>query len=161
MGGLCFEVSVVGAGGYLAEQLVGLHGLYLKVAGRLKIEEFRLGRESCCSVSPATPGSGPRPSAAAGLLRQGLGPTHAGPPGLPLSLAPSPLVQSALSLSRPWGHETSTWDPGEGGWHRPGAHWDHDFGPGPLRLQDTHTLATPRRACPPSVSTGLSGHTAQ
>lgn len=68
VGGLCFEVCVVGAGGYLAEQLVGLHGLYLKVAGRLKIEEFRLGRESCCSVSPATPGSGPRPSAAAGLL---------------------------------------------------------------------------------------------
>lgn len=74
VGGLPFEVSVVGAGGYLAEQLAGLRGLYLKVAGRLKIEEFQLGRESCCSVSPATPGSGPPPSAAAGCWGRGLAP---------------------------------------------------------------------------------------
>lgn len=35
------EVSVVWRGCYLARQLVRLHGLYLKVAGRLKIEGFR------------------------------------------------------------------------------------------------------------------------
>lgn len=70
-----------GAGSYLAQQLVGLHGLYLKVAGRLKIEEFRLGRECCCSVSPATPGSGPRPSAAAGCWGRGTAPPTLGPQG--------------------------------------------------------------------------------
>lgn len=44
------------AGCYLAEQLARLHGLYLKVAGGLKIEEFQLGRECVRhSVSWATP----------------------------------------------------------------------------------------------------------
>lgn len=41
-----------GAGCYLAEQLVHLHGLYLKAAGGLKIEEFRLSRDASDSRFP-------------------------------------------------------------------------------------------------------------
>lgn len=105
---LCF-----GAGSYLAQQLVGLYGLSLKVAGRLKIEAFRLGRERCCSVSPATPGSAPvHPLQLA--VGAGARPHPPWAPGLQHSLAPSPPAQSALGLGWSGGDETSTWDPAEG-----------------------------------------------
>lgn len=81
--GGCPLKSVVGVGVYLVEQLMGLHGLYLKVAGRLKIEAFQLGRGCCPSVSPATPGSGPCPWATAGQAGQGHSPSNPGPPHLP------------------------------------------------------------------------------
>lgn len=82
-GKLPSEGPAAGAGLYLAEQLMGLHGLYLKVAGRLKIEAFRLGRGCCPSVSPATPGSGPCSWAAAGQAGQGHSPSHPGPSPAP------------------------------------------------------------------------------
>lgn len=50
-----------GAGCYLARELVCLHGFYLKVTEKLKIEEFWLGREHGCSVALATAGSGVLP----------------------------------------------------------------------------------------------------
>lgn len=83
------------AGGYLAEQLVGQRGLYLKVAGRLKIEAFRLGRERCCPfprqrLAPAHAGHRAAGQAGAGGARPhptlGPGCSSAAPPPHPHGL---------------------------------------------------------------------------
>lgn len=94
------EVSVVWSSRYLARQLVRLHGLYLKVARRLKIEGFRLGRVCVCrSVSLVTPGSGPlhlRCSWAGGAGVQ-LPPHPTPPQGPACHIISSPPAPSALA----------------------------------------------------------------
>ena len=142
-----------GAGRYLAQQLVHLHGLYLKAAGGLKIEEFRLSRECVrLSVSWATPGSGPCPSLLQLGRRAGAQLRVPAPPTLAWACRTTfcpPAVFPSLG-----GYGAMILYMGEG--RCAGAHGGPHFGPGPLGLCDANTLAPPE-GWPISVSTGLSG----
>lgn len=113
------------AGGYLAEQLVGQRGLYLKVAGRLKIEAFRLGRERCCPfprqrLAPAHAGHRAAGQAGAGGARPhptlGPGCSSAAPPphphGLPGRHWPWSMASAAnrrLATGCPLGPSLRAW----------------------------------------------------
>lgn len=166
--------SVVWTGGYLAEQLVGLHGLYLKVAGRLKIEEFRLGR-GCC---PRFPRQHLALARVHGLQlgRRGRGTAHptrglgSGPEGGLLSRCPrgcvmpdldlpeglAPLVSTDLcSLVPPLRRPVPVWQDGDRDWDRPGLCRPGDriltfqslsSGQGPGQAHPARTGAEPRTA---------------
>lgn len=146
----------LGAGSYRAKQLVHLHGLYLRAAGGLKIEESRLGRESIhCSVSWAMPGSGPCPSllqlggwAGAWLPVAAPPCPQPGPAGLPSApLQSSPAGAGVGSRSSTWGPRGKVACAGETG--------ALTRRPAPLGLCDPNIL-TSREGWPTSVSTGPS-----